>query len=208
MRGLQRDRVEELVARDRRDRRDCAEVRDHVIREFYNLVMARQYADAGGMSWAADAAAKDPAARRGAARDRDHRAPGPRDAVQLPAEDREREPGHVLAGGAPADHRAGAVAPAVRYGHGNSRPPCRPSGRSRSSRASPTWTRPARTSSRRSSAGWRSAWPGLVSRALRARRRRAGGGRDPQHGRPADREGHPRGPGGGRTRSWSRRSAG
>ena len=52
MRGLERDRVEELSREIAAIDSIAPEVRDHVIREFYNLLMARQYADAGGMSWA------------------------------------------------------------------------------------------------------------------------------------------------------------
>jgi flagellar motor switch protein FliG len=52
MRGLERDRVEELSREIAAVDSIAPEVRDHVIREFYSLLMARQYADAGGMSWA------------------------------------------------------------------------------------------------------------------------------------------------------------
>jgi flagellar motor switch protein FliG len=52
MRGLERDRVEELSREIAAIEAIAPEVREHVIREFYNLLMARQYVDAGGMSWA------------------------------------------------------------------------------------------------------------------------------------------------------------
>lgn len=52
MRGLERERVEELSREIAAIEAIAPTVREHVIREFYNLLMARQYADAGGMSWA------------------------------------------------------------------------------------------------------------------------------------------------------------
>ncbi len=52
MRGLERERVEELSREIAAIEAIAPDVREHVIREFYNLLMARQYVDAGGMSWA------------------------------------------------------------------------------------------------------------------------------------------------------------
>ena len=52
MRNLDRDRVEELSREIAAIDAISPEVREQVIREFYNLLIARQYADAGGMSWA------------------------------------------------------------------------------------------------------------------------------------------------------------
>jgi flagellar motor switch protein FliG len=50
MRGLERERVEELSREIAAIEAIAPDVREHVIREFYNLLMARQYVDAGGMS--------------------------------------------------------------------------------------------------------------------------------------------------------------
>ncbi len=52
MRGLDRERVEEVSREIAAIESVTPEVREEVIREFYNLLMARQYVDAGGMSWA------------------------------------------------------------------------------------------------------------------------------------------------------------
>lgn len=52
MRGMEADRIEEITREIAAIDAVTPEVRDHVIREFYNLLMARQYVDAGGMSWA------------------------------------------------------------------------------------------------------------------------------------------------------------
>ena len=52
MRGMDADRIEEITREIAAIDAVTPEVRDHVIREFYNLLMARQYVDAGGMSWA------------------------------------------------------------------------------------------------------------------------------------------------------------
>lgn len=52
MKNLDRERVEELSREIAAIDAIAPEVREHVIREFYNLVLARQYADAGGMAWA------------------------------------------------------------------------------------------------------------------------------------------------------------
>jgi len=52
LRGMDADRVEEITREIAAIDAIAPEVRDHVIREFYNLLMARQYVDAGGMSWA------------------------------------------------------------------------------------------------------------------------------------------------------------
>ncbi|MEW6199603.1 MAG: flagellar motor switch protein FliG [Planctomycetota bacterium] len=52
MRGMDADRIEEITREIAAIDAVSPEVRDHVIREFYNLLMARQYVDAGGMSWA------------------------------------------------------------------------------------------------------------------------------------------------------------
>jgi flagellar motor switch protein FliG len=52
MRGLERERVEELSREIAAIEAISPDVREHVIHEFYNLLMARQYVDAGGMSWA------------------------------------------------------------------------------------------------------------------------------------------------------------
>jgi flagellar motor switch protein FliG len=50
MRGLDRERVEEISREIAAIEAIAPPVREHVIREFYNLLMARQYVDAGGMS--------------------------------------------------------------------------------------------------------------------------------------------------------------
>ncbi len=52
LRGLDRERVEEISREIAALEGVSAEVREAVIREFYSLVMARQYMDAGGVSWA------------------------------------------------------------------------------------------------------------------------------------------------------------
>ncbi len=52
MRCLSRERLEEISREIAAIDAIAPEVRDYVIREFYNLLMARQYVDAGGMSWA------------------------------------------------------------------------------------------------------------------------------------------------------------
>ncbi|MBK9127848.1 MAG: flagellar motor switch protein FliG [Phycisphaerales bacterium] len=52
MKNLARDRVEELSREIAALDTLSPEIRDHVVREFYGLVMARQYADAGGIAWA------------------------------------------------------------------------------------------------------------------------------------------------------------
>lgn len=52
MRCLEHERVEEISREIAAIEAIAPAVREHVIREFYNLLMARQYADAGGMSWA------------------------------------------------------------------------------------------------------------------------------------------------------------
>ena len=52
MKNMDRERVEELSREIAAIDAIAPEVREHVIREFYNLVLARQYADAGGMAWA------------------------------------------------------------------------------------------------------------------------------------------------------------
>ncbi|MBK9120305.1 MAG: flagellar motor switch protein FliG [Phycisphaerales bacterium] len=52
MRALDRERVEEVSREIAAIDAIAPEVREQVIREFYNLLMARQYMDAGGMSWA------------------------------------------------------------------------------------------------------------------------------------------------------------
>ncbi len=52
MRGLDGERVEEISREIASIEAIAPDVRDTVIREFYNLLMARQYADSGGMSWA------------------------------------------------------------------------------------------------------------------------------------------------------------
>ncbi len=52
LRGLERERVEEISREIAALEGVSGEVREAVIREFYNLIMARQYMDAGGVSWA------------------------------------------------------------------------------------------------------------------------------------------------------------
>ncbi len=52
MKNLGRDRVEELSREIAALDTLAPEIRDEVVREFYGLVMARQYADAGGIAWA------------------------------------------------------------------------------------------------------------------------------------------------------------
>ncbi len=52
LRSLPRERVEELSREIAAMDAIAPEVRDDVIRDFYNLVVARQYMDAGGISWA------------------------------------------------------------------------------------------------------------------------------------------------------------
>ncbi len=52
LRGLERERVEEISREIAAIEAIAPMVREHVIREFYNLLMARQYVDAGGMAWA------------------------------------------------------------------------------------------------------------------------------------------------------------
>jgi flagellar motor switch protein FliG len=52
LRSLSRERVEEISREVAALEAVAPEVRDQVIREFYNLVMARQYTDSGGISWA------------------------------------------------------------------------------------------------------------------------------------------------------------
>jgi flagellar motor switch protein FliG len=52
LRHLDHNRVEEITREIAAIDAISPEVREQVIREFYNLVMARQYMDAGGMSWA------------------------------------------------------------------------------------------------------------------------------------------------------------
>lgn len=52
LRCMDADRVEELSREVAAIDAIAPEVRDHVIREFYNLLTARQYVDAGGMTWA------------------------------------------------------------------------------------------------------------------------------------------------------------
>jgi flagellar motor switch protein FliG len=52
LKGLDRDRVEEISREIAAMDAVATDVRDHIIREFYSLVMARQYMDAGGISWA------------------------------------------------------------------------------------------------------------------------------------------------------------
>jgi flagellar motor switch protein FliG len=52
LRGLDAERVEEVTREIAAIDFVAPSVRDDVIREFYNLLMARQYVDAGGMSWA------------------------------------------------------------------------------------------------------------------------------------------------------------
>jgi len=49
---LNRDRVEEITREIAAIDAIAPDVREAVIREFYNLIMARQYMDAGGMAWA------------------------------------------------------------------------------------------------------------------------------------------------------------
>ncbi len=58
LRGLDGDRVEEVSREIAAIDTVTPEVRTAVIREFYNLMMARQYVDAGGMSWARTLLAK------------------------------------------------------------------------------------------------------------------------------------------------------
>jgi flagellar motor switch protein FliG len=52
LRGLDRERVEEISREIAAIDAIAPDVREQVIREFYNLLMARQYMDAGGMAWA------------------------------------------------------------------------------------------------------------------------------------------------------------
>ena len=52
LKHLDRDRVEEITREIAAIDAIAPDVREAVIREFYNLIMARQYMDAGGMSWA------------------------------------------------------------------------------------------------------------------------------------------------------------
>ncbi len=52
MKSLGRDRVEDISREIAAMEGVAAEVREAVIKEFYNLVMARQYMDAGGVTWA------------------------------------------------------------------------------------------------------------------------------------------------------------
>ncbi len=52
LRGLDRERVEEVSREIAAIEAIAPEIRDQVVREFYNLLIARQYADAGGMTWA------------------------------------------------------------------------------------------------------------------------------------------------------------
>ncbi len=52
MRHLDRERIEEISREIAAIESISPDVRQEVIREFYNLVMARQYVDAGGMTWA------------------------------------------------------------------------------------------------------------------------------------------------------------
>lgn len=52
LKHLDRDRVEEITREIAAIEAVVPEVREEVIREFHNLVMARQYTDAGGMPWA------------------------------------------------------------------------------------------------------------------------------------------------------------
>ena len=52
LRGLDRDRVEEVTREIAAIEAIAPNVRDQVVREFYNLLIARQFADSGGMGWA------------------------------------------------------------------------------------------------------------------------------------------------------------
>lgn len=52
MRNLDRERVEEISREIAAIDAIAPEARDQVIHEFYNLLIARQYVDAGGMAWA------------------------------------------------------------------------------------------------------------------------------------------------------------
>ncbi len=52
LKHLDRERVEEISREIAAIESVAPEVREAVIREFYNLVMARRYMDAGGMAWA------------------------------------------------------------------------------------------------------------------------------------------------------------
>jgi flagellar motor switch protein FliG len=52
LRGMDRERVEAISREIAATEAVAPGVREYVIREFYNLLMARQYVDAGGMSWA------------------------------------------------------------------------------------------------------------------------------------------------------------
>ena len=52
LKHLDRDRVEEITREIAAIDAIAPDVREAVIREFYNLIMARQYMDAGGMAWA------------------------------------------------------------------------------------------------------------------------------------------------------------
>jgi flagellar motor switch protein FliG len=52
LKHLNRDRVEEITREIAAIDAIAPDVREAVIREFYNLIMARQYMDAGGMAWA------------------------------------------------------------------------------------------------------------------------------------------------------------
>jgi flagellar motor switch protein FliG len=52
LKQLDRDRVEEISREIAAIDAVAPNVREEVIREFYNLLIARQYVDAGGMSWA------------------------------------------------------------------------------------------------------------------------------------------------------------
>jgi flagellar motor switch protein FliG len=52
LRGLNRDRVEEVTREIAAIEAIAPDVREQVVREFYNLLTARQYADTGGMGWA------------------------------------------------------------------------------------------------------------------------------------------------------------
>ncbi len=52
MKHLDRERIEEISREIAAIDSIAGDVREQVIREFYNLLMARQYVDAGGMAWA------------------------------------------------------------------------------------------------------------------------------------------------------------
>jgi flagellar motor switch protein FliG len=52
LRGLNRDRVEEITREIAAIEAISPKIRDQVVREFYNLLVARQYADSGGLGWA------------------------------------------------------------------------------------------------------------------------------------------------------------